>query len=322
MKVSLLRGVPLILLPALLAARFTAHPVQACEAFNNMKHSKNTHHVVLDIHRDYTVIKKHKRQYLLLLKGESPAQRWADRSCFGKANSVITSKQKTQISRPKKRAQPRPKTTLGKPHGAQPTILVLSWHNAFCETHRKKQECRIDKQTDAGHLVLHGLWPQPRSNAYCRVPRKIIAKDKHHQWRALPSIDTEPETLELMDTYMPGYVSYLHKHEWIKHGTCYGSDANAYFHDGLMLAKQVDNSPVGALLKNNIGKRVTLGNLRHAFDNAFGRRAGQKVEMKCDRGLLTELWINLRGHGDQLKPLIAAGGKRKSRCRSALIDAK
>jgi ribonuclease T2 len=322
MKVSLSRVAPLFFLPALLAARFTAHPVEACEAFNNMKHTKNTHHVVLNTHRDYTVVKKHKGQYLLLLKGESPAQRWADRSCFGKTNAANTSKQTIQISRSTPRAQHRPATTLGKSHGAKPTLLVLSWHNAFCETHRGKQECQRDKQADAGHLVLHGLWPQPRSNAYCQVPRKIVAKDKHHQWRKLPSIDTEPETLELMDTYMPGYVSYLHKHEWIKHGTCYGTDANRYFHDGLTLAKQVDQSAVGHLLKNNISKRITLGILRHAFDQDFGSGAGQRVEMKCDRGLLVELWINLRGHGDRIKPLIAAGGKRKSRCRAAVIDAR
>ncbi len=302
----------LLLLPGILPARFTAHPTRICEAYNNMRHTKNTHHVRLDPAQEYVILKKHKGQYLILLKGESPAQRWVDNVCF-------TPQKKADTSDNTKKYKPK---IFANRNTEKPTLLVLSWHNTFCETHPRKQECRTNRQSDPGHLVLHGLWPQPRSNAYCNVPKKIVAADKHHQWRRLPGIDTEPETLEQMDRYMPGYVSYLHKHEWIKHGTCYGTDPDTYFHDGLSLAREVDTSAVGQLLKNNIGKRITLGTLRHAFDRAFGRGAGQKVEMKCDRGLLSELWINLRGHGDRIKPLIAAGAKRKSRCRSAVIDAR
>ena len=305
------------LLPVLASARFTAQPSQTCEAYNNMKHTKNTHHVLLAPGHDYTVVKKHKGQYLILLKGESPAQRWADGSCFsgGKRTTAATKK---PTPRKKYQKQIFPNTKKG----GKTELLVLSWQNAFCETHRKKQECRQDKGGDAGHLTLHGLWPQPRSNAYCNVPKKTVSRDKFHQWRMLPNIDTNPETLELMDRYMPGYVSYLHKHEWIKHGTCYGTTADKYFHDGLTLAKEVDNSAVGKLLKNTIGKRVTLGVIRHAFDQAFGMGAGQRVEMKCNRGLLTELWINLRGQGEHIQPLITNAPKRKSRCRQARVDGK
>ena len=305
-----------LLLPAILLGRTTAHPTQSCEAYNNLKHTRNTHHVVLDPAKNYTILKKHKGQYLILLKGESPAQRWVDDDCFtpGKIDKK-SPKPQANI----KKHQPK---IFANTNTDKPTILVLSWHNTFCETHPRKQECRISKRSnDPGHLVLHGLWPQPRSNAYCNVPHKIVAKDKHHQWRALPTIDTEPETLTMMDRYMPGYLSYLHKHEWIKHGTCYGTDPNTYYHDALSLTAEVDRSDVGRLLRERIGKRVTLGELRRAFDRSFGAGAGQRVEMKCDRGLLSELWINLRGHGDRLKPLIAKAPVRKSRCRSAIVDA-
>ena len=307
----------IVFLPVLASARFTAQPGQTCEAYNNMKHTKNTHHVFLAPGHDYTVIKKHKGQYLILLKGESPAQRWVEGSCFSGGERTTVASQKP-APRKKYQKQIFPNTK----QGSKTEILVLSWQNAFCETHRKKQECRQNRDGDAGHLTLHGLWPQPRNNVYCNVQKKTVSRDKFHQWKTLPNIDTEPETLELMDRYMPGYVSYLHKHEWIKHGTCYGATPDRYFHDALTLAKEVDNSAVGKLLKNNIGKRVTLGVIRHAFDQAFGTGAGQRVEMKCDRGLLTELWINLRGQGDQLKPLITNAPKRKSRCRQARVDAK
>ena len=311
-------------LTVIVYARFDARPVQACEAYNNMKHTRNTHHVMLSTDHDYTVVKKHKGQYLVLIKGEAPAQRWVDGVCFSTSHPMPKMPKMSKKHKPKrvhKRTARSPITVTPKRSQTQ-SILVLSWHNAFCETHRNKQECRTHSQGDAGHLVLHGLWPQPRSNAYCNVPQKVIAKDKHHQWRTLPNIDTEPETLELMDTYMPGYVSYLHKHEWIKHGTCYGSTPDRYYHEALTFAQEVDRSRVGQFLKQHIGTSVTLGQIRQAFDRDFGAQAGQKVEMKCDRGLLTELWISLGDKNKPLRALIQKGKKRKSRCRKATVDPK
>jgi ribonuclease T2 len=307
-----------VALTVALSARFSAQPAQTCEAFNNMKHTRNTHHVVLATDHDYTVVKKHKGQYLVIIKGETPVQRWVDGACFS------VSKQKRRV---KKAHRTRKQTTqspmvVTRTKSQTQSILVLSLHNAFCETHRNKQECRTNAQSDAGHLVLHGLWPQPRNNVYCNVPKKVIAQDKHHQWRTLPSIDTEPETLEQMDAYMPGYLSYLHKHEWIKHGTCYGTPPERYYHDALTLTREVDLSRVGQLLKKHIGKSITLGQIRQAFDRDFGAHAGQRVEMKCDRGLLTELWINLGDQGEHLRELIQKGKKRKSHCRKAVVDPK
>ncbi len=312
-RISLLLAV----LPILASARFTAQPSQTCEAYNNMKHTQNTHHVLLSPGHTYTVVKKHKGQYLLILKGESPAQRWADGRCFSGGKHAAKTPNKSVSSHTY-----RKQIFSNIKQGTTTELLALSWQNAFCETHRRVRECRQDRGGDAGHLTLHGLWPQPRNNIYCKVPKKTVSRDKFHQWKTLPNIDTEPGTLELMDRYLPGYVSYLHKHEWIKHGTCYGTTADVYFHDGLTMAKEVDNSAVGQLLKNAIGKRVTLRAIRHAFDQVFGPGAGERVEMKCRQGLLTELWINLRGQGDQLKPLIANAPKRRGRCREARVDAK
>lgn len=301
-----------LFLTALLSARFIATPVQECEAFNNMKHSKNTHDIVLKTGQQYTIIKKYKGQYLTLIKGENPAQRWVDDECF----KILP---KSAIAKHTKKYK---KTIFANKKKRTESILVLSWHNAFCETHRNKQECRPNINRDKGRLVLHGLWPQPRNNVYCNVPKKITAKDKHHQWKDLPNIDLEPETFELMDVYMPGYLSRLHKHEWIKHGTCYGTDANHYYHDALTLAKEVDDSKIGQLIKEHIGKKITLGQIRQAFDRVYGVGAGKKVEMKCKGRLLTELWINLSGQGDNLSSLIRNAKKRRSKCRQAIVDAK
>ncbi len=295
-------------------ARFTASPAMECEAYNNMKHTKNTHHVKLDRGQTYTVLKKHKGQFLVLIPNESIAQRWVDPSCFSK-NSKSSKKTKKSIYT-KKYQKPILSNNISK----KQSLLVLSWHNAFCETHRKKTECRNPKKSEKGKLVLHGLWPQPRNNAYCGVPQKSIAKDKHHQWKALPNIDIEESTLELMDSYMPGYVSRLHKHEWIKHGTCYGKSADRYYHDALTLASEVDHSAVGKLLRSHVGKKITLSQVRGAFDHAFGKGAGERVEMKCQGGLVTEFWIHVGGRGDRLAELIGKGSRTKSRCHKGKID--
>ena len=42
---------------------------------------------------------------------------------------------------------------------------------------------------------------------------------------------------------MPAVLSGLERHEWIKHGTCFGGEANAYF-NAAGLAEQVNASPV------------------------------------------------------------------------------
>ncbi|MDX2506189.1 MAG: ribonuclease T(2), partial [Gammaproteobacteria bacterium] len=50
------------------------------------------------------------------------------------------------------------------------------------------------------------------------------------------------------------------------------------------------------LLSNNIGKKVSLKQIRKSFDNSFGKGSGKKVDLRCDRkGRISELWINLTG---------------------------
>ncbi len=70
-----------------LVAREEAFATKECPAFNNMKHNKNTHAVHLDTKQKYTILKYHKGQALVLIKGEQPAQRWVDDECFSKSEN-------------------------------------------------------------------------------------------------------------------------------------------------------------------------------------------------------------------------------------------
>ena len=308
-----------------LYARFEAKPAQECEAFNNMKHTQNTHHILLDTAKEYTVLKHHKGQNLILIKGENPSQRWVDDSCFSnKKGSKTSTKRGTKEDKLTTMALGMNRTKQGKT--SKQNLLVLSWHNAFCETHKYKKECKKGllsfgkSRYHESHFVLHGLWPQPKNKMYCGVDRKLIAKDKHKQWSRLDDLDLSASTVSSLKKIMPGFSSHLHKHEWIKHGTCYGTSAEEYYKDALVLTEQVNHSKVGDFFATSSGKIVTLKKVRELFDNSFGKEAGEHVEMKCRNGLVTELWLHLGSGSKELETLLKNGKKIRSRCYKGRID--
>ncbi|MEA1954377.1 MAG: hypothetical protein U9O24_08310 [Campylobacterota bacterium] len=302
----------IMFLTVMIFARSELFPIKECAAFNNMKHSKNTHNITLDIKQKYTVLKFYKGQALILVKGENPSQRWVDEECF------------------KGKKERRKKSNLDNTNKyeelSKNNLLALSWHNAFCETHKYKKECKrsifsLGKVPyKEKHFVLHGLWPQPRDNLYCNVSQNYKSMDKHKQWHKLPSLGLSSEVIEKLKKVMPGYKSNLHKHEWIKHGTCYGTDANTYYAQAVSLVEQLNSSKVGLFFTKNIGKHVTLEQVRAAFNRSFGIGNGKHVELRCKRGMITELWLHLGNGDDDLKKLLKKGKNVRSRCQKGFID--
>jgi len=322
--------VTLLLLTLSVFARHEAFPTKVCPAFNNMKHSTNTHDIYLDTRKKYTIMKEHKGQKLILISGEQPTQRWVDAECFSSANDMGTSvdsaieridKSTVFTNHTKKYNNDRVAEGVSKNN-----LLALSWHNAFCETHRYKKECkrsllpfRKSKYSEK-YFVLHGLWPQPRNKIYCNVEKDFVNADKHGKWRDLPCLAMDEEIEDRLAKVMPGFASDLHKHEWVKHGTCYGSDPQTYFEDAVSLVEQINASKVGDFFSKNIGKYVTLKQVRYLFDRNFGLGAGKRVEMKCKKGLITELWLHLGSGSDDLGTLLQRGKQVRSRCQKGLID--
>ena len=279
----------------LLVAREERFATKECPAFNNMKHTQNTHHVILDTSKKYTVLRHHKGQNLILVKGEQPAQRWVDDSCFSK--TLQTQKQEfgsNSVDTYIKRETKVQKEVLRH----KQNLLVLSWHNAFCEVHRYKKECKRtlfpfgEGKYKEKHFVLHGLWPQPKGTQYCGVSSYEKNLDKYKQWYKLSSLNLSPDLKSRLKKIMPGFSSNLHKHEWVKHGTCYSADANAYYEDAVSLTEQFNASKVGQFFQKHMGQRVTLQHVRTLFDRSFGQGTGKRVEMKCKKGLITELWLH------------------------------
>jgi len=295
----------------------------SCEAYQSFRKKTNPEDVRLESGTFYKILEKNKsrRTYRIRVEGVKRSARWVSESCGESLTVCSMSENKTELpfSINKKK-----KT---KKHKKQPEyLLALTWQPSFCETHSRKKECRTQTKNryDATHWSLHGLWPQPRNNAYCGVSNMDKGIDRNKRWHLLEPLKLSQKTATELAFVMPAVASNLQRHEWIKHGTCYGSDAEDYYSDSISLTNQVNNSIVGKLFNQGVGKRVSLKQVRQHFDKSFGKGAGSKVDMRCDRkGRVSELWINLKGDVNDdttIASLLKNSIRASSSCNIGLID--
>ena len=254
--------------------------------------------------------------YWIVVPGVTPDHRWVPVTCGSATLDGGTAT--TDTTNP-------PPTA-----GVTRYLLVPSWEPAFCEGLPNKTECQSQTATsfEATHLALHGLWPQPRKNVYCNVSAADQANDVAHAWDSLPAVTLSAGTRADLDKVMPGTQSVLERHEWIKHGTCYGTDQEHYFAAAVSAMSALNTSAVQALFAANIGKTVTLAQIRAAFDTAFGTGAGLRVRVTCDndgsRRLIGEMTIGLGAPAtatSKLGDLILAAAPTDGGCTSGIVDA-
>ena len=215
-------------------------------------------------------------------------------------------------------------------------VLALSWQPAFCETNagRPKAECQALNagllDVASAQLSIHGLWPQPRNNLFCGVSDAAKALDKAKRWSELPALDLTTETRDALEVAMPGTQSHLHRHEWVKHGTCHGDNgAEGYYLDTLALTDAINDSEIGDFLALHVGAEVEMNELRTLFDQVFGVGAGDAVQFVCQndgsRFLLQEVRVSLSGVIDHTDPssfgaLMQSATGQPIGCSDALID--
>ena len=296
---------------------------RACAATQSIKTAKNPGNVAIEAGRTYDLFAGNKAMpthYLIEVPGAEPDRRWVKVTCGHLAGGEATE-------------APTPPAKADAATGKPEYVLALSWQPAFCETKSDKPECRAQTASgfDAAHFTLHGLWPQPNGNFYCGVKASDRANDKPGRWKDLPPVDLDAATRQELDTVMPGTQSALERHEWIKHGTCSGMDQQAYFAAALTLARAVNASPVRDLFVANIGRTVTSGQIRGAFDAAFGQGAGDRVRVSCakdpsdGRRMIGEITLGLAGApgasvdlGDMMA---ASATTADAGCPNGVIDA-
>lgn len=292
-----------------------------CPAFQSFRKVTNPGDIKIVAGHSYRLLAKNAPQpshYRIRVEGAEPAERWVSVDC-GNYNDQPASGdlQNSGAS----------SGSSGRPAEA---ILSLGWEPGFCEGHAGKAECADQTldHFDATHFTLHGLWPQPRRREYCNVSHALIDTDRKHDWQELPEVDLDAATRTQLLTAMPGTQSFLDRHEWIRHGTCYGrGDSETYFQEALSLLDEVNGSAVQALFAANIGKEISLGEVRTAFDAAFGSGAGDRVRLSCKRDgsrrLITEVTIGLvaqPGDSNKLADLIKGSAATDPGCRSGIID--
>ncbi len=294
---------------------FTAS--QACPALQSIRNGTNPGDVKLEPGHSYPMIAKNKQaatHYLVAVDGASPRERWVEVSC-----GVVG-------------GAPAPTPTASSTGGdgvVATHVLAISWEPAFCEEKGEKAECQkeTEQSFDATHFSLHGLWPQPIGKYYCGVDRALITADKRNRWWDLPAPDLSAATHDRLSAVMPGVLSGLERHEWIKHGTCFGADANTYFNREADLAEQINASAPRELFAGKIGQSVSLDDIRAAFDKAFGAGAGARVVVHCQGGgaerEVSELIIYLAGDVNGTAPLSdlvhAAAPPDDANCPSGLV---
>lgn len=203
-------------------------------------------------------------------------------------------------------------------------LLALSWQPGFCLTHGSKKECKAgnSRSYSASHLSLHGLWPQPRDNAYCGVSETDRSIDRRGRWDQLKPLKLSSNTKKELSKAMPGFVSLLQRHEWIKHGTCYSKTAEEYYVDSVHLTKQINLTSLDEMITKNKGKTITLSEIQKNIAQSVGKQAASRVALRCGRrNQITELWIGLRGDVKKtpIDKLMAQGKAPQSNCRSGLV---
>ncbi len=184
-------------------------------------------------------------------------------------------------------------------------VLALSWQPAFCETASRKPECasQTGERYDAVNFVLHGLWPNQNDDpshsfAYCAQPAAVIDTDKEGDWCDLPDPALSTAVENDLNTFMPGKASCLDQHEWTKHGTCAGMDADAYFGLSNGLAALFAQSDFNQYVADNIGREVSRSDLLARFEAEFGPGAADYLSLRCSdvggESLLSEIRLVLK----------------------------
>lgn len=274
---------------------------EACPAFQSFRKQTNPGNVHVERMHAYELLGKNKAEashYFIRMNGVSPSERWVEISCGLHLVEAEGSDQSSGNGSGGSGSADVVRPAVQGPSADAEFLLAASWQPAFCQTHQDTAECasQVAGRFDGSHFALHGLWPQPRGNFWCGVTQeeKRLAEDRS-TWGQLPPLELDEATREELETVMPGMQSYLHRYEWVKHGTCYSDSAEEYFSESLSLMGQLNSSSVRDLFAANIGGVLTTAQVRAAFDDAFGAGTGSRVEVRCRGGLITELFINLKG---------------------------
>ena len=177
------------------------------------------------------------------------------------------------------------KSCNGCPGNFDSYVLEQSWQPEFCHGHGAQYPgCNnvAPGAYMAGHLTLHGLWPQyaaARSGSTypfnCSSSEKFdpAALDKVRGGRAAlieywPNVKSSPSDWQSYEGFWT--------HEWDKHGTCTGMSQRDYFEAAL---EQLQKLGTPAVITDNVGKAAVP---KAKIQAAYG--GSKRVSLGCGGG--------------------------------------
>ena len=179
--------------------------------------------------------------------------------------------------------------------GADDHTFAVSWQPAFCELKSGKKECKIrdPKVYQASNFTLHGLWPNKDA---CHTNFGFCKGEKQSgdfcQYDPVPiSSELKRELSQVMPSVSSG--TCLERYEWYKHGLCQTQwNAEEYFAISVRLTKEFNRAAAG-VMANNVGDSVKEAEFFAAIDEAFGPNAHKRLQLKCQKGDLVDVYIKL-----------------------------
>lgn len=153
------------------------------------------------------------------------------------------------------------------------SLLVLTWAPSLCAVETSASGCQSGRVAEFGQsFVLHGLWPQPRSQQYCGIAKKEAARQR----KPLP---LPPDLMNRLKVMMSD-ADVMTRHEWYAHGSCAGVTPAEYFGIAIELADQAI-AILGPMFDHAAGRHLTARSVRDAVDAQAGAGAGGRVALVC-----------------------------------------
>lgn len=182
-------------------------------------------------------------------------------------------------------------------------ILALTWQNTFCSYNSKKPACQLGQQHK--QFTLHGLWPNStlcgQNYNYCGE-----IKQRPNSLCQYPALSLSVNTRQKLERVMPSSKAggCLQRHEYWKHGTCSGLDAENYIELSSHLAKQMNRSRfVKSFINSQIGQRVDKKHFMRVFEQSFGKGSSRRLSLYCKQDNLLEIRLSLPANISATAPL-------------------
>ena len=266
---------------------------QACDAYVSKKRRTNPGHIKLVVGEDYSLLAMNRKTnpdwYRIHMPGINSPQRWISKHCGDFEIQALE-----DVADSSNKDQPEICETIGL---ADDFILALSWQPAFCETHRRKPECKIRqrKAYQARNFVLHGLWPNKKG---CGIKYEFCGEVKSQpgDFCDYPALNLYTAVRDELDQVMPSAKagSCLQRHEWFKHGACQNQwSMDEYFEQAVDLTRQFNESGIAYFMSRHISEQVSETVFLNKIDSALGKGASKRLQLKCSNGNLVDVFVNL-----------------------------